>query len=78
MREKLKINPPKVDNNKVYTQWLCEFHNEVTRSVHPDSYVDHDCNDTDKLFEIWKPDEFCGCDNEYIEGVDADKTKNDK
>merc|ERR1712228_849158 len=31
MREKLKINPPKVENNKVYSQWLCGFHNEVTR-----------------------------------------------
>ncbi len=69
MRVKLKNNPPNVENNKEYSKWLCAFHTDVTLSIKPKGNV-MDCNDINGLFDKWKPNEFCGCDNEFIEGVD--------
>jgi len=71
IRERIQKNPPKVENNKVYSQWLCEFHNEVSSRVRG-AASSMDCNDVDAIFDKWNPSEFCGCDNEYIEGVDVE------
>ena len=73
IRSKIESNPPNVENNKVYSQWLCDFHNDVTYRIHgADSSLLTDCNDIDAIFNKWSPNEFCGCDNQYIEGVDDD------
>eukprot|EP01084_Bolivina_argentea_P231879 390935_1 len=69
MRLKLKKNPPNVENNKEYSKWLCGFHNDVTLSINPNANI-MDCNDINGIFTKWSPNEFCGCDNEFIEGVD--------
>ena len=68
MREYLETHPPETKDRVVYSQWLCRFHNDVTKRVHPGA-ISYDC-DADRLVEIWKPTAFCGCDNEFIEGVD--------
>ena len=72
MRERIKKNPPIVDNNRAYSKWLCEFHNEVTYRVKKGASNSVDCDDIDGILAKWSPNEFCGCDNEYIEGVDDD------
>jgi len=69
IRQYLKEHPPAAESQRVYSEWLCRFHNSVSKRVHPESAHIEDC-DAERLLETWKPSAFCGCDNEFIEGVD--------
>ena len=79
MRNRIAVNPPNVENNRVYSQWLCEFHNEVTWRLHGEGNEElemEDCQNIEGILDRWSPNEFCGCDNEFIEGVDDEGDMN--
>ena len=80
MRDNLKFldsnsNTALVENiqsEKEYSLWLCNFHNIVNNNLNKPNII---C-DYDILENKWKSDEYCGCDNELIEGVDNQANSN--
>lgn len=47
-REELKVDPPKVDNQEVLSQWLCQMHNKVNVKLGKEVF---DCS---KVHQRWR------------------------
>src|SRR5690606_25710683 len=77
MRDKLLLYPPNnyLNSNKEYMQWLCNFHNQINIDLNK-SIID--CNNYELIYNKFKSDQYCGCDNEYIENVDHINNQNNQ
>lgn len=50
-QEEIKKNPPKVENNKTISEWLCLQHNQVNKRLGKENY---DCHNIERILYEYK------------------------